>query len=84
MTEVSVPRDMRWLPREMTIQYRKKAETDLRAVAWLDAPIASGDAHDVVVPVDVIDEAGETVVHADITMYIAPKRRSGASTAVAH
>jgi hypothetical protein len=36
----------------------------------------TGEAQDVVVPVDVTNQSGEVVVHADITMYVSPKRKS--------
>jgi uncharacterized protein (TIGR00369 family) len=71
MTEVTVPRTMRWIPKSMTIDYLSKAETGVRAEATL-APVREGDAQDAVVSVDVFDEGGERVVHADITMYVSP------------
>ena len=74
MTEVSVPPGMRWIPRSMTIDYLGKAETNVRAEATL-APIIEGEAQDAVVSVDVFDDAGVRVVHADITMYVSPKKR---------
>ena len=76
MTEVSVPISMRWIPKSMTIDYLSKAETDVRAEATL-APVREGEAQDAVVSVDVFDEGGEHVVHADITMYVSPKVRAG-------
>lgn len=33
MTEVTVPSTHRWIPKGMTVEYLKKAETDLIAVA---------------------------------------------------
>ncbi|HEX4857605.1 MAG TPA: hotdog fold domain-containing protein, partial [Usitatibacteraceae bacterium] len=33
MMEASLPKSMRWLPRGMQVEYRKKAETDLSAHA---------------------------------------------------
>ncbi|MBT8057849.1 MAG: DUF4442 domain-containing protein [Gammaproteobacteria bacterium] len=72
MTEVSVPRSMRWIPRSMTIDYLGKAETDVRAEATLP-PVAEGEAQDAVVAVDVFDEGGNRVAHADITMYVSPR-----------
>ena len=76
MTEVSVPSSMRWIPKSMTIDYLSKAETDVRAEASLP-PVREGEAQDAVVSVDVFDEGGERVVHADITMYVSPKVRAG-------
>ncbi len=74
LMEVGVPRDMRWIPKAMTIDYLRKANTDIRAIAWLNDALESGAARDVVVPVDVTDSDGEVVVHARITMYISPRR----------
>ena len=74
-TDASVPGSMRWIPRSMTIDYLGKAETDIRAEAVLPA-ISEGETRDVVVSVDVFDTADQRVVHADITMYVSPKKRS--------
>lgn len=69
VTEVSVPKGARWIPSGMTVQYLKKAKTDLTA-------IASGRGIDwnvngsVIVPVEVFDDEGNKVFHADITMNI--------------
>ncbi len=73
MTDVSVPPGMRWIPSGMTIQYLAKAESGLSATASLP-PIAAGESQDAIVSVDVHDRDGNTVVHADITMYISTKR----------
>lgn len=73
-TEITIPRDMRWIPKGMTVQYLKKAETDLRAIARISPAPRSGEAYELVVPVDVQDASGQVVMHADITMWISPKR----------
>ena len=73
LTEASVPKSMRWIPRGMNIQYLAKAATNLRATGKLPA-ITESEPHDVVVSVDVLDTAGTVVVHADITMYITPRK----------
>lgn len=75
MTEVSIPASMRWIPRGMRIDYQGKAETDLKAEGRFPE-IHEGEAQDVVVPVDVRDERGQVVVHADIIMYLSPRARS--------
>ena len=72
MTEISIPRSMRWIPKGMQIEYRGKAETGVKAEAAL-APVREGEKQDAVVSVDVSDAAGNVVVHADITMYVSPK-----------
>ncbi|RZU54203.1 acyl-coenzyme A thioesterase PaaI-like protein [Krasilnikovia cinnamomea] len=75
--EVSVPASHRWIPKGMTVSYLAKAETDLRAVAVVEdlTGLAADESREVVVPVDVIDTRGTTVVHADITMWVTPRRR---------
>jgi acyl-coenzyme A thioesterase PaaI-like protein len=74
MTEVSVPRSMRWIPRSMKIDYLAKAETDLTGEATLPV-IREGTAQDIEVPVTVRDKSGKRVVLAHITMYLSPKNK---------
>ncbi|HEY1283818.1 MAG TPA: hotdog fold domain-containing protein, partial [Steroidobacteraceae bacterium] len=50
VTEVSLPGTMRWLPRGMTIEYLRKAETDVTATARLAKTEWSGAAENVAVP----------------------------------
>jgi acyl-coenzyme A thioesterase PaaI-like protein len=73
--EVSLPSSHRWIPKGMTVGYLAKAETDLRAVATVPdlADLAADESREVVVPVDVLDERGTVVVHADITMWLSPR-----------
>ena len=72
-TEVTVPATMRWIPRGMQIDYLAKAETDVTAEATFPA-IEEGRAQDVVVPVDITDQHGTRVAHADITLYVSPRK----------
>jgi len=72
VTEVSVPANMRWIPRGMKIDYLAKAETDLSGEATLPS-IPEGEARDIAVPVTVTDRAGTPVVRAEITMYLSPR-----------
>lgn len=76
LTEVSIPGSMRWIPRGMSISYLAKAASGVTATGTFPA-LSGGTAQDVVVPVDVIDEAGTVVVHADITMYVSPRQPAG-------
>ncbi len=73
LMEATTPRDMRWIPKSMQIQYLAKAPTDLSAVARIE-PVVWSEAQDVIVPVSVTDTDGNKVVQADITMYVSPKR----------
>lgn len=72
VTEVTVPASMRWLPRGMTIQYLRKAGSDVTATALI-ANRSWGGAQDIEVPVSVTDVAGTEVVRAVITMYVSPR-----------
>jgi acyl-coenzyme A thioesterase PaaI-like protein len=73
VTEVSVPPTLRWIPRGMTIEYLRKAETGVTATARLDKSEWS-DTQNIGVPVSVVDETGSEVVRAVITMYVSPRK----------
>jgi uncharacterized protein (TIGR00369 family) len=73
MTEISIPRSMRWLPKGMQVQYLKKAETDVEATATL-GDLGAGEAREVPVTVDVKDRAGTSVCRATITMWVSPRK----------
>ena len=74
MMEASLPANMRWLPKGMSVQYVKKCETDLIAECTA-SDIAEGPARDVVVGVDMKDTHGNLVARADITMYVSPRKK---------
>lgn len=73
--EVTLPGTHRWIPKGMAVAYLAKAETDLRAVATVPdlSGLAADESRELVVPVDVVDTRGTTVVHADISMWISPR-----------
>jgi len=73
LMEATTPKDMRWIPKGMQIRYLAKAPTDISATARIE-PKPWSEAQDVIVPVSVTDTDGKEVVHADITMYVSPKR----------
>lgn len=66
--EASLPSHLRWIPKRMTVEYLAKATTSLRGVCHLDLDVLQPG--DNLVPVDVFDEAGQRVFHAEITMYV--------------
>jgi acyl-coenzyme A thioesterase PaaI-like protein len=74
VTEVSLPPSLRWIPRGMTIEYLRKAETGVTATARLNKTEWTGGPESVGVPVSVVDESGTEVVRAVITMYVTPKK----------
>jgi acyl-coenzyme A thioesterase PaaI-like protein len=67
--ESTLPPELRWIPKGMSISYLAKAETDITAVATLQER-PWGTAADVPVEVSVRDAGGTEVVHATITMYV--------------
>lgn len=73
VTEVTIPSSMRWLPRGMTIEYLRKAESGITATARLARSEWPASAENVGVPVSVVDSTGTEVVRAVITMYVSPK-----------
>lgn len=73
MMEASLSSNMRWLPKGMTVEYLKKAETDVEAIC-IAADIADGPARSSVVKVDLKDKNGNLVARADITMWVSPRK----------
>ena len=74
MTEVSIPPTHRWIPKGMTVEYLKKASTDVVGIAEPLKPEVGSEAADYPVQVTVTDAGGETVFRAVITMWVSPRR----------
>lgn len=74
MTDISVPSGMRWIPREMTVKYLKKAKGKItaRAVPLGEFYLAE-EAYNRVVRVLLTDSQSVEVFTADITMWISKK-----------
>ena len=68
MTDASIPKGCRWIPRGMTVEYLAKADGDIRAVADGSA-IDWNQLGDVTVPVQAF-VGDKAVFRADITMYV--------------
>ena len=71
VTEVTVPPGMTWHSRGMTIEYLRRAESDVTATARLDKTEWS-DTQNVALPVTAIDRNGSEVVRAVITIRVEP------------
>jgi acyl-coenzyme A thioesterase PaaI-like protein len=76
VTEVTLPPGMTWQSRGMTIEYLRRAESDVTATARLDKT-EWGEAQSVAVPVSAVARNGSEVVRAVITMRVEP---TGAAT----
>ncbi|MBC3911228.1 hotdog fold domain-containing protein [Undibacterium umbellatum] len=69
MTDVSIPKGGRWIPKGMTVEYLAKAKTDVTAIAD-GSGLDWSTAGDKIVTVDVLDTAGLKVFTARITMNV--------------
>lgn len=74
MTEVTVPSTHRWIPKGMTVEYLKKAKSDLVAIATPEAKTDWSKSGEYRVKVDINDVSGEIVFRAFITMWVSPKK----------
>lgn len=74
MTDVTVPSTHRWIPKSMTVNYLRKASTDLVAVATPDAAMDLSAAGEYKVNVVVHDEQAQPVFNAQITMWVSPRK----------
>jgi len=78
MTEASLPAGMRWIPKGMTVEYRRKAVGTMHAVATPAIPVVAADAgYELPVVVDVTDPGGDVVFRATIAMWLSPKPARG-------
>lgn len=73
LTEVSIPVSMRWLPKGMQVEYLRKAESDIEAIATI-AAVEEGEAREVPVVVELRDHSKEMVCRATITMWVSPRK----------
>ncbi|MFZ5855825.1 MAG: hotdog fold domain-containing protein [Chloroflexota bacterium] len=74
MTDVTIPTTHRWIPKGMSVEYLKKAGTNLRAVAELTPIPAFGEGADLPVTINILDAKGQVVCRAVITMWVSPKK----------
>jgi hypothetical protein len=77
MTDVSIPPEMRWIPKGMTVNYLQKAKGIMTATAKsnpADFRVATeGYPHQV--QVEIKNQQDELVFTASIEMWISPKHR---------
>jgi acyl-coenzyme A thioesterase PaaI-like protein len=76
MTDATLPHDMRWIPKGMTVEYLKRAAGALHGVATPVAAVRSAhEGYAWPVDVKVTDAAGIAVFRARITMWISPRKQ---------
>jgi acyl-coenzyme A thioesterase PaaI-like protein len=70
--EATLPSNLRWIPREMTVKYFKKARGNLVAECSVDPSIfVPGDVE---VPLEITDGMGDTVLEAVIVFYVSERK----------
>jgi acyl-coenzyme A thioesterase PaaI-like protein len=74
MVDASLPPSTRWIPKGMTVEYRRKAKGTMHAVATpAQAIVEAAAGYDLPVDVAVTDPGGEIVFRARIMMWISPR-----------
>jgi acyl-coenzyme A thioesterase PaaI-like protein len=75
VTDVSIPRDMRWIPKEMTVRYLSKASGPITATAVPATELRSAtEPYAAVIEVRCRDEHQQVVAAADITMWLSARK----------
>ena len=75
MVDASLPPSMRWIPKGMTVQYLRKAQGTMHAVATPSQPLREAtEGYEVPVDVSVRNQAGEDVFKARIDMWVSPRK----------
>jgi len=69
--EASIPSNLRWLPKEMTVNYTKKAKGKLIGFCSFNPNILVPG--DIKMPIEIKDESGDTVLKATILFYISER-----------
>lgn len=75
MTEVTIPKTHRWIPKGMTVEYLKKANHDVLAIAEPGGTVDWSKAGEYKVGVIIKDTVtDEDVFRAMISMWVSPKK----------
>ncbi|GAB2677175.1 hypothetical protein GCM10027170_03520 [Aliiglaciecola aliphaticivorans] len=72
MSEASIPKNLRWIPKGMEVKYPAKADTDIKCVA--EVPKGAWKPGDLPVIVKAYDQQGKVVVEGTITIWVSEKR----------
>jgi len=73
VSDATVPPTHRWIPKGMSVEYLRKAETGVRAVAELDLVPALGAKAELPVYVSAFDGSGEAVFRATVRMWVSAR-----------
>ncbi|NVJ60721.1 MAG: DUF4442 domain-containing protein [Gammaproteobacteria bacterium] len=72
MAEASIPKNLRWIPKGMTVNYTAKAASDIRCIAKVNE--SDWKVGDMIVPVKAIDENDIEVVVGEIKLWITERK----------
>jgi len=70
--DASLPKNLRWIPKEMTVRYLKKAKGTLTALCSFDPNILIPG--DIQIPLQILDTSGESILEATILFYISERK----------
>ena len=73
LAEASVPKDKRWIPKGMEVEYTAKATSDITCIAETDPERWTGDNPDVPVRVRGVRDDGTVVVQGVIKLWVTEK-----------
>jgi acyl-coenzyme A thioesterase PaaI-like protein len=73
LAEATVPKDKRWIPKGMEVEYTAKASSDITCVAETDPEQWTGDNPDVPVRVRGVRDDGTVVVQGVIKLWVTEK-----------
>jgi acyl-coenzyme A thioesterase PaaI-like protein len=75
VTDVSIPRDMRWIPQDMTIRYMQKATGRIAASARPVTELRSAaEPYPATIAVSLTDDNQQAVASADIHMWLSQRK----------
>jgi acyl-coenzyme A thioesterase PaaI-like protein len=75
-TDATLPSALRWIPKDMSVRYLKKARGTLHATATVADVDATRGAHEIHALVEVRNTDSDVVFDADITMWVSPRAAS--------
>jgi acyl-coenzyme A thioesterase PaaI-like protein len=80
MTDASLPKGMRWIPKGMSVRYLAKARGTLTGSARPEfEPRAASEGYELPVLVEVKDAGGEPVFDARVLMWLSPASKPSAA-----
>jgi hypothetical protein len=79
MAEATLPANMRWIPKDMTVEYLNKAKGTMHAVATPEtALIESSSGYEWPISVNVKDPEGTDVFRARIMLWVSQRKARAA------